>query len=371
MDPLEFHKKYKGKIEILPKMKVSQKKLHLLYTPGVAAVAKEIAKKPSSALIYTCRGNNIAIITDGSRTMGVGKAIPEASIPVMEGKSVLFKSLGGINAYPLCLKAKSAKEIIRTIEVLSPNFSGFNIEDIESPKCFEIMEQLEKKNFLVFHDDREGAAIVTFAGLINALKVMGKKLEKVKICLAGAGAAGYGIFKIFKKLKIKNLIVFDLKGIIYRGRKGDSRFLREVARFSNPENLKDGLKKAIKGADVFIGFTGAGGLLKGKEVALMAKKPIIFALSNPVPEIFPKEIEKATKDYLFATGRSDFPNQINNALAFPGVFRAMLDTKKRVTIDIEIKIARALAGLVKHPSKKTILPRVFDKRLTRVIKNCF
>lgn len=352
-------------------MKISQKKLHLLYTPGVALVAREIAKKPSNSLIYTCRGNNIAIITDGSRTMGVGKAIPEASIPVMEGKAILFKSLGGIDAYPLCLKTKSAKEIIRTIEALSPNFSGFNIEDIESPKCFEIMDELEKRKMLVFHDDREGAAIATFAGLINALRVMGKKLEKVKICLAGAGAAGYGIFKIFKKLKIKNLVVFDLKGIIYRGRKGDNRYLREVARFSNPQNIKDGLEKAIKGADVFIGFTGAGGLLKSKNIALMARKPIIFALSNPAPEILPKEIEKATKDYLFATGRSDFPNQINNALVFPGVFRAMLDTRKRVNINIEIKIARALARLVKRPTKKTILPRVFDKRLTRVIKNCF
>jgi len=371
MDPLKFHKKYKGKVEIKPKMKVSQKNLHLVYTPGVAKVAQAIARNPKQSFIYTSRANNVAIITDGSRTLGVGKTLAEASLPVMEGKAVLFKTLAGIDAYPLCLGTKDLKELVRIIEVLQPSFSAFNIEDIESPKCFYLMEELEKRKIAAFHDDQQGTGIIVFAGLINALKVMKKDLKTVRICLAGAGAAGYGVFKILREAGLKNLIVLDVKGIIYRNRKGDNRFLKEIARFTNPQNIKGGLEEALKDADVFIGLTGVGGLLKAKHVRLMKKKPIIFALSNPTPEIFPEEVEKVTRDYLYATGRSDFPNQINNALVFPGVFRGMLDTQKRINLKLSVKIAKSVANLISRPSKKKILPDVFDKRLVKTIKNCF
>jgi malate dehydrogenase (oxaloacetate-decarboxylating) len=229
------------------------------------------------------------------------------------------------------------------------------------------MEALEKKNILAFHDDKQGAAIVALAGLINALKAMKKDLNKVKICLAGAGAAGYGTFKILKEGGVKNLIVLERKGIIHRNSKDKNRYFEEIAQNTNPQNIKGGLKEAIKGADVFIGLTGKGGLLKSQDVSLMAKSPIIFALSNPVPEIFPQEVEKATKDYLYATGRSDFPNQINNAMVFPGIFKGMLQKRKKTTLKLEAKIARAVAGLVSKPTRKKILPQVFDKRLNKTI----
>ena len=366
-EALRLHKKLRGKIEIKVKMKASQKNLHLIYTPGVAEVTKLISQNPEQSLIYTSRGNNVAIITDGSRTIGVGNTIAEASLPVMEGKAVLFKTLAGIDAYPLCLKTKSAKEIIRTIEFLTPTFGAFNIEDIESPKCFEIMEALEKKDVLAFHDDRQGAAIVVLAGLINALKVVKKDLIKVKICLAGAGAAGYGTFKILKESGAKNLVVVERKGIIHRNSKDQNRYFEEIAQATNPQNIKGGLHEAIKGADVFIGLTGKPGLLKSQDISLMAKRPIIFALSNPIPEIFPKEIEKVTNDYLYATGRSDFPNQINNAMVFPGVFKGMLRKRMRTNLKLDVKIARAVAGLVSKPKKNRILPQVFDKRLNKAI----
>lgn len=353
------------------KMKASQKNLHLIYTPGVAEVTKLISENPEQAYSYTSKGNNVAIITDGSRTIGVGNTIAEASLPVMEGKAVLFKILAGIDAYPLCLKTKSIKDIVRTVEFLSPSFGAFNIEDIESPKCFQIMEELEKKDILAFHDDRQGAAIVVLAGLINALKVMKKDLKKVKICLAGAGAAGYGTFKILKESGAKDLIVLERKGIIHRNSRDKNRYFEEIAQATNPQNIKGGLKEAIKGADVFIGLTGKGGLLKSHDVSLMAKDPIIFALSNPIPEIFPQEIEKATKSYLYATGRSDFPSQINNAMVFPGVFKGILKKRTRTNLRLEAKIARAVAGLVPRPNKKKILPQVFDKRLNKTIVRQF
>lgn len=366
-EALRLHKRLKGKIEIKTKMKASQKNLHLIYTPGVAEVTQLIAKNPEQSFFYTSKGNNIAIITDGSRTIGVGDTVAEASLPVMEGKSVLFKTMTGINAYPICLKTKSLKEIVKTIEYLTPNFAAFNIEDIESPKCFQIMEELEKKNILAFHDDKQGAAIVVLAGLINALKVTKKDLKKVKICLAGAGAAGYGVYRILKESGVRNLIVAERRGIIHRNSAEKNKYFREIAKFTNPKNIKGGLKEAVKGADVFIGLTGKGGILKSQEVSLMAKNPIIFALSNPIPEIFPKEIEKTTKNYLYATGRSDFPNQINNAMVFPGIFKGMLKKRKRTTLGLEVKIAKAVARLIPNPGKKRILPKVFDKRLNKTI----
>ena len=367
---LEIHKKLKGKIEICPKIKVTKKNLGLIYTPGVVEVNREIVKSPLSSFEYTGRGNNVAIITDGSRTLGVGDSIPEASLPVMEGKALFLKTLANVNAYPLCLNTKSKDEIIKTIEILSPNFGAFNLEDIRAPKSLEIMEELKEKDLILFHDDEQGVAIVVLAALLNALKVVGKKLNQVKICIGGAGAAGYGIFKILNYVGIKNLIVFDSKGIIFKGRGGDNKYLKEIAQLANKENLRGAKKEAINKSDVFIGVTGIGNLLDNLDVKLMKEKPIIFALSNPSPEIFPEEIKKATKNCIFATGRSDFENQINNIIVFPGVFRGLLDFRKKMDLALEFKIAKAIASLVKKPNAKNIIPNPFDKKLLKTIVAC-
>ncbi|MBI2041549.1 MAG: NADP-dependent malic enzyme [Candidatus Nealsonbacteria bacterium] len=299
-EALKIHKKLKGKIEIRAKIKPSRKNIHLIYTPGVAEAAKEISKNPKASFDYTSRGNNIAIITDGSRTLGAGDTVAEASLPIMEGKALFFKFFAGIDAFPLCLATKSKEEIIRTIEILSPNFAAFNIEDIKSPKSLEIVEELGKRDLIFFHDDEQGVAIAVLAALFNAFKVTGKKLEEAKICLAGAGTAGYGICKILNYKGAKNLFVCDAKGIIFRGREGDSKYVQEIAGLTNPDNLKGSLQDALKGSDVFIGVTGIGNLLKSSDIELMGENPIIFALSNPVPEIFPAEIKKAKKNYIFA-----------------------------------------------------------------------
>jgi malate dehydrogenase (oxaloacetate-decarboxylating) len=367
---LKIHKKKKGKIEISPKIKVSAKNLKLLYTPGVAEVAREIAKNPKKVLDYTNKGNLVAILTDGSRTLGVGDTLPEASLPVMEGKALMLKKLAGVDAFPICLNTKKKEEIIRTLEILSPNFSVFNLEDIASPKSLEIREELERRNFVVFHDDEQGTAIVVLAALISALKVVGKKLEKIKVCLGGAGTAGYGVFKILVSARVKNLVVFDKKGIIYRWRKGDNKYQREIARFSNPENIKGGKREAIFNSDVFIGLTGVKNLLSAEDVRLMKPYPIIFALSNPEPEIYPEEIEKVTRKYIFASGRSDFKNQINNLLVFPGVLKGLLKVKRKLDLNLQIKIAKSIANLVKKPTKDYIVPSPFDKRLVNTIYTC-
>ncbi|MDP2741167.1 MAG: malic enzyme-like NAD(P)-binding protein [bacterium] len=369
-DALNIHKKLKGKIEICSKIKISKKNLKLIYTPGVAEVAKEIAKNPKSSYEYTGRGNNVAIITDGSRTLGCGDTVPEASLPVMEGKAMFLKLLGGVNAYPLCLNTKSKEEIIKTIEIISPNFAAFNLEDVKAPKSLEIMEEMRQKGFTIFHDDEQGVAIVVLAALLNALKVVGKKLEKVKICIAGAGSAGYGIFKILNYTGVKNMVVFDAKGIIFKGREGDNKYLQEIADFTNPENLKGGKIEAISECDVFIGVSGVGNLLDNSDVKIMKEKPIIFAVSNPNPEIVPTEIKKITKDYIFSSGRPDFENQINNIIVFPGVFRGLLDYRKKMNLALESKIAKSIAGLIKKPSTNNIIPNPFDKKLIKTITNC-
>ena len=367
---LEIHKRLKGKIEICPKIKVTKENLGLIYTPGVVEANREIAKNPASSFEYTGRGNNVAIITDGSRTLGVGDSIPEASLPVMEGKALFLKTLAGVNAYPLCLNTKSKEEIIRTIEILSPNFGAFNLEDVRAPKSLEIMEELKEKDLILFHDDEQGVAIVVLAALLNALKVVGKKLNQVKICIGGAGAAGYGIFKILNYIGLRDLIVFDSKGIIFKSRDGDNKYLKEIAESTNKENLRGGKKEAINKSDVFIGVTGIGNLLDKTDVKLMKEKPIIFAISNPSPEILSKEIKKATKNYIFATGRSDFENQINNIIVFPGVFRGLLDFRKKMDLFLEFKIAKAVASLIKKPNAKNIIPGPFDKRLLKTIVAC-
>ncbi|MBI2626394.1 MAG: NADP-dependent malic enzyme [Candidatus Nealsonbacteria bacterium] len=369
-DALEIHKKLKGKIGIKAKVKVSKDNFGLIYTPGVVEVARVIAKDPLLSFEYTSRGNNVAIITDGSRTLGVGDAAPEASLPVMEGKALFLNLLAGIDAYPLCLNTKSKEEIVRTIEILSPSFAAFNLEDVQAPKSLDIMEELRKKDLIVFHDDEQGVAIAVLAALINALKVVGKKIESVKICIGGAGAAGYGISKLLNFAGAKNLLVFDAKGIIFRGREGDNKYLKEIADFTNTENSTGSKKEALKGSDVFIGVTGVANLLDSSDVSLMAKNPIIFAISNPIPEIIPKEIKKAAGKFVFSSGRSDFQNQINNIIVFPGVFRGLISARRKMDLALELKIAKAISALVKKPSISNIIPNPFDKRLLKTIAGC-
>jgi len=369
-EALKIHREKRGKIEISPKVKVSKENLKLLYTPGVAEVVREIAKNPKKALDYTNKGNLVAIITDGSRTLGVGDTFSEASLPVMEGKALLLKTLAGVDAFPLCLGTKKKEEIIKAVEILSPSFEVFNLEDIASPKSLEIREELEKRNFVVFHDDEQGTAIAVLSALFNALKVVGKKLEKIKICLAGAGTAGYGVFKILVFAGVKNIVVFDKKRIIFRGRKEDNKYQREIAKYSNPENIKGGKREAISDSDVFIGLTGLKKLILAEDIKLMKPYPIVFALSNPEPEIYPEEIEKVTKGYIFASGRSDFENQINNLLVFPGVLKGLLKAKRKMTLSLQVKIAKAISNLVQNPKRDFIIPPFLDKRLVKMIVDC-
>jgi malate dehydrogenase (oxaloacetate-decarboxylating) len=368
-EALKLHRKLKGKIEIYPKIKVSKKNFSLLYTPGVAEVAREIAKDKNKVFDYTGFGNKVAILTDGSRTLGAGDTISEASLPVMEGKALLLKQIAGVDAYPICLNTKSKEEIIRTVEILSSTFSVFNLEDIKAPKSLEIREELEKKNIILFHDDEQGVAIAVLAALFNALKVFKKKLDRVRICLGGAGTAGYGVAKILFKAGVKNLIVFDKDGIIFKWREGNNKYLNEIASFSNKENIKGRKEKAIEGADVFIGLTGKGNLLSSSDIKFMKENPIVFALSNPEPEIYPQEIRKITENYIYASGRPDFENQINNLLVFPGVLKGLLKFRKKMTLDLQIKIAKVISNLVKIPRKDFIVPHPFDKRLVREIVN--
>jgi malate dehydrogenase (oxaloacetate-decarboxylating) len=368
-EALKLHRKLKGKIEICPKIKISKNNFSLLYTPGVAEVAREIAKDKNKVFEYTGFGNKVAILTDGSRTLGAGDTISEASLPVMEGKALLLKQIAGVDAYPICLNTKSKEEIIRTVEILSSTFSVFNLEDIKAPKSLEIREELEKKNIIFFHDDEQGVAIAVLAALFNALKVFKKKLDRVIICLGGAGTAGYGVAKILFKAGVKNLIVFDKDGIIFKGREGNNKYLNEIASFSNKEKIKGGKEKAIEGADVFIGLTGKGNLLSSSDIKLMKENPIVFALSNPEPEIYPQEIRKITENYIYASGRPDFENQINNLLVFPGVLKGLLKFRKKMTLDLQIKIAKVISNLVKIPRKDFIVPHPFDKRLVREIVN--
>ena len=367
---LSLHKKLKGKIEVSSKIPIkSTKILTLLYTPGVAEVSKEISKNKNSVYEYTSKWNSVAIVTDGSRLLGLGNVGPEAALPVMEGKSVLFKIFGGVDAIPICLKTQNAKEIIQTAKNISPTFGAINIEDIDSPKCFEIVESLEKMlDIPVFHDDKDGTAVVTLAALINAAKLVKKKIKNLKIVVGGAGAAGHGITKILYDYGLRNLIVVDSKGIIFRGRRNLDKYKKELSAITNKNNVEGNLEDALKGADVFIGVTGKGNLLNKSHVRKMSKRAIVFALSNPDPEILPKEAKKGGAR-IIATGRSDFPNQVNNSLIFPGIFRGILDARARkINNEIMMRSALTLSKLVHGKlGKNNILPKTTDKNMHKKI----
>lgn len=364
---IALHKKNRGKIEIKVKVRLKNKTdLSLAYTPGVAAVSSAIGRDKKLSWLLTNRANQVAIVTDGTAILGLGNLGPEAAMPVMEGKAVIFKKFAGIDAVPLCINTTYTEEIIKFCKLIEPSFGGINLEDISAPRCFEILQRLEKELAIpVFHDDQDGTAIVVLAALINACKVMGKAMKKLRIVINGAGAAGIAVARLLMAVGVGDLILLDSQGIICVGRKNLNPVKCEVALKTNQKKIKGGLIEAMVGADVFIGVS-QGNLVTPAMVKSMGKEPIIFAMANPVPEIMPDLALKAGAG-LVGTGRSDFPNQINNALVFPGIFRGLLDNRvKQVTTQIKIKAALALAGVIK-PSKEQLLPLVADKRVVKAI----
>ena len=365
-ESLKLHEQLRGKIEIVSRAKVDSKEaLSLAYTPGVAQPCLEIQKDIRKSYELTRRWNTVAVVTDGTAVLGLGDIGPEAGMPVMEGKCVLFKEFGGVDAIPLCIRSKNVDDIVKTVSLLAGSFGGINLEDISAPRCFEIEERLKAAcDIPVFHDDQHGTAVITLAGLINALKVVGKKLEDVKIVTSGAGAAGTAIIKLMLSMGLKNVIMTDRSGAIYEGREGLNPAKQAIAAVTNREKQSGTLAEVIKGADVFIGVS-APGVLRADMIRTMAKDPIIFACANPTPEIFPDEA-KAAGAAVVSTGRSDYPNQINNVLCFPGIFRGALDVRaSKITENMKIASAYAIAGLVSDEelSADYILPKAFDPRL--------
>ncbi len=365
-ESLRLHYEWKGKLEVTPRAAVDSKDaLSLAYTPGVAQPCLEIQKDINKSYELTRRWNTVAVVTDGTAVLGLGDIGPEAGMPVMEGKCVLFKAFGGVDAIPLCVRSKDVDEIVHTVELLAGSFGGVNLEDISAPRCFEIEKRLKAScDIPIFHDDQHGTAIITLAGMINALKIVGKKIEDVKIVTSGAGAAGIAIIKLLMSMGLKNVIMTDRTGAIYKGREGLNPIKEEMAEITNQAMEKGKLADVIKGADVFIGVSGPGTLTKDM-VRTMAKDPIIFACANPTPEIFPDEAKEAGAAVV-STGRSDFPNQINNVLAFPGIFRGALDVRAS-DINDEMKVAAsyALANLVSEEelNPEYIIPAAFDERV--------
>ena len=363
---LKMHEELKGKIEISLRTRVdSAEALSLAYTPGVAAPCLEIQKDPAKSYDLTRRWNTVAVVTDGTAVLGLGDIGPEAGMPVMEGKCALFKAFGNVDAIPLCIRSKDVDEIVRTVELLAGSFGGVNLEDISAPRCFEIEKKLKERcDIPIFHDDQHGTAVITLAGLLNALKVVGKKIEDVRIVTSGAGAAGVAIIKLLMAMGLKNVIMTDRRGAIYRGREGLNPIKAEMAEITNAECRRGSLADVIAGADVFIGVS-APGTLTGDMVRTMARDPIIFACANPTPEIFPDEA-KAAGAAVVSTGRSDFPNQVNNVLCFPGIFRGALDVRARdINDQMKIASAKAIASLVSEEElcADYILPAAFDPRV--------
>lgn len=362
-----LHEEWKGKIEVISRVSVNNEDdLSIAYTPGVARPCLEIRKNPDLSYELTRRWNTCAVITDGSAVLGLGDIGPEAGMPVMEGKCVLFKSFGDVDAFPLCIKSKDVDTIVETVYQISGSFGGINLEDISSPRCFEIEKKLKERcDIPIFHDDQHGTAVITLAGLINALKLTGKRKEDVKIVTSGAGAAAISITRLLLKYGFKNIVMTDRRGIIYSGRPdGMNPVKEEMAEITNLNGEKGSLADALAGADIFIGVS-APGLVTREMVASMNKDPVVFACANPVPEIFPDEA-KAAGAAVVSTGRSDYPNQINNVLAFPGIFRGAFDCRAR-EINDEMKFAasEALAGLIGDDelSADYIIPKAFDKRV--------
>lgn len=372
MNVIELSKKLGGKIEMNSKMKLTKENLAVLYTPGVAKVSLAVAKNKKLAFEYTIRKNSVAVVSDGSAVLGLGNLGAVGALPVMEGKALLFKELGGVDAFPIVLDTQDTEEIIKIVKAIAPTFGGINLEDISAPRCFEIEERLKAElDIPVMHDDQHGTAIVVLAGLINALKVVKKDIKKVKIVVSGAGAAGVAITKLLLKYGAQNVIVVDSTGIIYKERSGGLNPSKmEIAEITNPGNIKGALCDALCGADVFVGVS-APNLISAKDVSAMGERAIVFAMSNPIPEIMPEEALKGGAA-IVATGRSDYPNQINNVLAFPGIFRGALDSRtKKITEKHKVAAAVALASLVKNPTRGKIIPDALDPKAAKVVASIF
>lgn len=365
---IALHKKYRGKIEIKIKVPLGTREdLSLAYTPGVAAVSSAIGKNKKLSWELTNRANQVAIVTDGTAILGLGDLGPEAAMPVMEGKAAIFKEFAGIDAMPFCIKTAETEEIIKFCKCLEPSFGGINLEDISAPRCFKILERLEKElSIPVFHDDQDGTAIVVLAALINACKVTGQAMKNLKIIVNGAGAAGIAVARLLLAGGAADLILLDSQGAIYSGRAGLNRVKKKIAQATNRQKRKGGLAEVLAGADVLIGVS-KGNLVTQEMVKSMNRRPIIFALANPTPEIMPASAKRANRACLVGTGRCDFSNQINNALVFPGIFRGLLDHRVRqVTTKIKIQAALALARVIK-PKPGRLLPLVTDKRAVKAI----
>ena len=365
-ESLEMHYDLRGKIEMTCRAAVDSKEaLSLAYTPGVAEPCLEIQKDVKKSYALTRRWNTVAVVTDGTAVLGLGDIGPEAGMPVMEGKCVLFKAFGDVDAIPLCVRSKNVDEIVNTVRLLAGSFGGINLEDISSPRCFEIEKKLKETcDIPIFHDDQHGTAVVTLAGIINALKVVGKELKDVKIVTSGAGAAGIAIIKLLMSMGLKNVIMTDRKGAIYEGREELNPIKEEMAKITNFNHEKGSMEEVIKGADVFIGVS-APGTLTADMVRSMADKPVIFACANPTPEILPEEAIAAGAAVV-STGRSDYPNQVNNVLCFPGIFRGALDVQASdINDEMKVAAAYAIAGLVSDEelNAEYILPAAFDPRV--------
>lgn len=369
-ESLKLHYEWKGKLEVTPRAAVDSKEaLSLAYTPGVAQPCLEIQKDVNKSYELTRRWNTVAVVTDGTAVLGLGDIGPEAGMPVMEGKCVLFKAFGDVDAIPLCVRSKDVDDIVNTVALLAGSFGGVNLEDISAPRCFEIEQKLKERcDIPIFHDDQHGTAVITLAGLMNALKLVGKKIEDVKIVTSGAGAAGIAIIKLMMSMGLKNVIMTDRKGAIYEGREGLNPVKEEVASWTNREHVAGTLADAVRDADVFVGVSAPGALTQDM-VRSMAKDAIVFACANPVPEIMPDEA-LAAGAAVAATGRSDFPNQINNVLAFPGIFRGALDVRASdINDDMMEAAAYAIAGLVddEHRSAEYVIPGAFDQRVAPAV----
>ncbi len=367
---LKAHEDNKGKIEVVSKLKLDTKEdLSIAYTPGVAEPCRKIHGNEESVYRYTAKGNLVAIVTDGTAVLGLGDIGPKAAMPVMEGKAILFKGFADVDAFPICLDTKDVDEIVETVKKIAPTFGGINLEDISAPRCVEIENRLRKElDIPVFHDDQHGTAIVVSAGLINALKIVDKKMKDIKVVINGAGAAGGATVKMLRDMGVVDILICDSKGIIYKGSPTNNWMKEELAQITNKDNIKGTLKDAMVDADVFIGVS-TGNILDEEMINSMNNDPIIFALANPTPEIFPEEARKAGAK-IVATGRSDYPNQINNVLAFPGLFRGALDARASViNNEMNIVAAHAIAEMVENTqlSEDNIMPSALDKNVAKEV----
>jgi malate dehydrogenase (oxaloacetate-decarboxylating) len=369
-ESLKLHEKSKGKIEVISKIKVETREdLSLAYTPGVAEPCRKIHENEDDVYKYTSKGNIVAVVTDGTAVLGLGDIGPKAALPVMEGKSILFKEFANVDAFPICIDSKEVDDIVKTVKLIAPGLGGINLEDISAPRCFEIEERLKKElDIPVFHDDQHGTAIVVLAGLINALKIVNKKIENLKIIINGAGAAGTAIAILLKAAGAKNIIACDRTGALYLGREKMNEAKNDLAKLTNPNNEKGSLADVMKNSDVFIGVSSAD-VVKADMVKSMNKDSIILAMANPTPEIMP-DIAKEAGARVIGTGRSDFPNQINNVIVFPGVFRGALDVRaKEINMEMKLAAAYAIADYVdeKDLNEEFIIPSALDKNVAKAV----